>query len=154
VNNTITQQTVELISNDGSSIGTIFVPDNLAGTSNSFVLNVDFGTNIPFIFNGVLGSAIIDITLLDSSGKEITELNEPLEICLFSQDERDNEDTCLSFFNTNTQEWECEDECLEKNENGLLCGETSNNSLIFISLLFYLLCFRSFNFFCTSSSRK
>jgi len=39
-------------------------------------------------------------------------------------------DACLGFFNVQTQEWECEDECLTK-EGNTFCGDTGKYKLLF-----------------------
>ena len=46
----------------------------------------------------------------------------PVEICL---EVTSREEACLSFFNENTQEWECEDPCLQY-EGNLACGTTTH----------------------------
>ena len=40
----------------------------------------------------------------------------------------------MGFFNEETNEWECEDECLQKDDNGQYCGETSKYHLFNIDL--------------------
>ena len=45
----------------------------------------------------------------------------------------------FGMFNEETNEWECEDECLQKDDNGQYCGETGKYHLFYnILFLFYL----------------
>ena len=124
--NTDTQpeREVSLVSNVGAPVGTLLFSNN-EGNTNSLLLDVAFVTNIPINLGGndQLGRTIIDISIQDSYGNEITELAEPLTICL--TEDKTDDDVCLSFFNVNSGEWECEDKCLTR-ELGQYCGSTDH----------------------------
>ena len=116
------REEVNLVTDTGSTVGSIVVPPNLS-PSGPAILDVIFVSNVPQPANIKLGSVIIDINLRNEFG-EVTQLGEPLEICL-EQPDGDVDDACLSFFNTETRRWECEDECLEK-VGDQYCGETNH----------------------------
>ena len=81
--------------------------------------------------------------IVDSFGNEI-DLPGEVEICLNVTTKDDIEvgclslfclfvllilkiqKTCLSYFDESTQEWKCEDSCLEKNDQGQYCGSTAH----------------------------
>ena len=116
---------VNLVTDNGDDIGTLIIPNDAAGPDESFVIDVSFVTNIPQSQLTVpLGSTILDITITNSFGITVTELDEPVEICL-TADDVDTDDSCLSFFNTDTGQWECEDPCL-KQEGNQYCGSTDH----------------------------
>ena len=49
----------------------------------------------------------------------------PVEVCLEQRGEDKSDSLCLGFFNEASDQWECEDPCLEK-KGGLLCGSTDH----------------------------
>jgi len=112
---------VPLVNELGDPVGNILIPPNF-GPDGGALLDVIFVSNVPRSTAVSLGSVILDITLTDSFGNPITELNEPLEICIEGDD---SDDPCLSFFNTDTRRWECEDECLEVS-GSQVCGKTEH----------------------------
>jgi len=113
---------VSLMSDDGNLVGTLFIPDDVNGNGESSFIDVTFATNIPQ-GNVDLGNSIIDIKITDSFGNQVTQLSSSIEICISNTDNAD--DGCLSFFNTDTGQWECEDECLKK-EGDEYCGTTDH----------------------------
>ena len=106
---------VSLLTDSGRSVGNIFFSENIEG-----FLDVNFVTNIE---SNTIGNTIVDITILDFGGNSISELSGPIKICLAQ--EKTNEDICLSFYNTKTEEWECQDKCLSR-ENNQYCGTTDH----------------------------
>ena len=106
---------VSLLTDSGRSVGNIFFSENIEG-----FLDVNFVTNIE---SNTIGNTIVDITILDFDGNSISELNGPIKICLAQ--EKTNENICLSFYNTKTEEWECQDKCLSR-ENNQYCGTTDH----------------------------
>ena len=69
---------------------------------------------------------VIDISLIDPSGSFVQPQGD-VELC-FNPKDGNEDDQCLGFLNEETNEWECEDECLKQDDNGLLCGDTSHFS--------------------------
>ena len=105
------------------TLGSIIIPNNVENTQTDLLIDVSYVTNFLSSENIQLGSTIVDITLTDSFGTKITELDEPITIC-FNQNEV-NDDSCLSFYNEDTEEWECEDYCLEL-VGDEYCGKTNH----------------------------
>ena len=106
---------VSLLTDSGRSVGNIFFSENIEG-----FLDVNFVTNVE---SNTIGNTIVDITILDFDGNSLSELSGPIKICLAQ--EKTNEDICLSFYNTKTEEWECQDKCLSR-ENNQYCGTTDH----------------------------
>ena len=135
---------ITFTSDSGELVGSVMIPANIANSGGVFVEAV-FVNHIQQNSDDI-GSTVLDLTITDALGKPITELNEPIEICL----EQDTDegvsflgsflssftdrifkgDGCLSFFNVETEEWECEDECLKK-EGNTLCGTTGLYSVLY-----------------------
>ena len=107
---------IELITENGEQVGSIFFADMQGSFDINFVTNVD---------SNLIGNTIIDITIYDRKGNSISKLPDDLKICLKEKKRKDDDDMCLSFFNTKTGEWECEDECLSR-ENNQYCGITDH----------------------------
>jgi len=110
---------VDLTSQQGSSVGALIIPESVApgGT-----VSVAFVSDIPDERD--LGNIIVDIRIQDSFGLPVTELSEDVTICLEHEGNVDDS-TCLGFFNVKTNEWECQDSCLEQQGNRL-CGRTDH----------------------------
>lgn len=72
------------------------------------------------------GDVVVASSAYDISGNEVTQLDEPVTICLRSSGTT-GDDTCLGYLDASSDppSWRCEDECLEK-KGDLLCGETSH----------------------------
>ena len=81
-------------------------------------------------------SSVFDIRLVDVNGEEIN-FDGSATLCfdILNPDQVSKKRSCLSFFNEEKQEWECEDKCLEENENGQFCGSTSH--FTDFAILFY-----------------
>lgn len=79
---------------------------------------------------------MFDIYIADAFGLEIP-FDGEATICLDinSPEKVSKKRSCLGFFNEVTQEWECEDKCLEKNDSGQFCGSTSHFTSF--AVLFY-----------------
>ena len=121
----------EEISNTPSLTQTpVFLTDTTSGGATISLGGSDSDTDIVILdpsedavnelqsLNGISG--IINIELI--RGGVVVQPTDPVKICF---DVDSNDDACLSFFNEEKQEWECEDECLEY-KNGQACGETSH----------------------------
>jgi len=74
-----------------------------------------------------INAFVTEITLVNQFGQQITELNEPIQICLAPTHNRSPDEICLGFLNEESGEWECED-CSVNHESGsdLLCGESDH----------------------------
>ena len=74
-----------------------------------------------------LASAITDISVLNQAGESITSLDSALEICFEKLEaSKGSGSACLGFYNVEMGAWECEDNCLEENKDGVLCGKTDH----------------------------
>ena len=94
-------------------------------------LTIIFSTNVPGTFSGQeLGGTILDITLTDSEGEPITQLDTPLVICLELPNNTKIDKAnppCLSYFDERKAKWRCVDECLTNpGKDSLLCGQTDH----------------------------
>ena len=69
----------------------------------------------------------MDITLLNSEGQEIKDLDSPLTICFLrpNNTRQKAKDLCLGFYNEEMGKWRCEDLCLTTESNEL-CGQTDH----------------------------
>lgn len=83
--------------------------------------------------NSDIVSAVIDLSLVDSDGN-IIQPSSHVEICFDVSNSRRNSDLCLGSYNEDNQEWKCDDYCLERRHNNLLCG-TVNHFTNFAILL-------------------
>ena len=92
--------------------------------------------NFPIPSGPEIVSSVFDIFIVDSNGNEV-EFNGEAEICFNMTSNRDIsiKRSCLAYFNEITQEWECEDECLKKNNDEQFCGTTTHFTAF--SVLFY-----------------
>jgi len=114
---------ITLTTDDGIVVGTLVIPNDILGNGESSLLEVAFITNFPK-GNIDLGNSIVDIKITDGFGNQVTELSSSIDICLADNND-DADDGCLSFFNTDTGQWECEDKCLKK-EGDEYCGNTDH----------------------------
>ena len=105
---------VPLTTDNDELIGNIYF-SNIEG-----FLDASFVTNLNSMS---IGNSIVDINIFDLSGNLISKLPDTLKICL--AEEKTNEDVCLSFFNTRTEKWECQDKCLTR-EDDQYCGTTDH----------------------------
>ena len=109
--------------------GLLQVPNDVGGRDLDVNLEVNYirgpaaSNNPP---RGTVGATIVEIILQDSEGSDIRQLQEPMTICLDSETSlpgAKREDVCLSYYDEDTSQWVCQDECLSQ-EDGLLCGKT------------------------------
>jgi len=105
--------------NDGKPDISLVIPPGLAGTEENNELDVAV-TNFDR-----QESDVISITLRDQFGNSITQLTEPLTICLKQTGKDNADDLCLGYLNDD-REWECEDCSLKESEDSLYCGETGH----------------------------
>ena len=109
-------------------VGIITADENSVGNGNQLVVDI-VDTNERL--DSSVGSRIIDISLIGSNGEQGLQPQGNVEICLSV--ENSDTDGCLAVFNEDTNEWECEDPCLNESD-GLICGETSHFSRFSILL--------------------
>lgn len=125
-----TKVTVPLVDEDGNNVGSVDVPTSLA--EDEFVVDLSFiSSTIPDL---VHGSAILDLNINDANGNSITKLSSSIRICLtekISPVEKDK--ACLGYFDTKSNQWKCEDQCLDQ-EGDSYCGTTDH--LTSFALLF------------------
>lgn len=103
----------QVVDENGNPIVVVTVPDGFSQDDYTLSITPQNG-----------GGA--EITLRDSLDNEISTLPADLQICLSSQDNRNKEDLCLGYLNEATGRWECEDPCVEQNQDGLFCGSTGH----------------------------
>ena len=92
--------------------------------------------DLPIVDRNRVQSLAVSLNLFNENGIEI-QPPDSVEICLKA--DSDSKDSCLGFVNENASppKWECEDNCLTENEDGLLCGETdhfTNFAILFTGL--------------------
>ena len=115
---------------NGESAGSLYVPSGLSSQENT-TLAITFTTNVPDSFSDQqLGGIILDITLTDSEGRPITQLDTPLVICLAQSNTtklEKGQSPCLSYYDERKDKWTCQDECLNNAGQGsLYCGRTDH----------------------------
>lgn len=79
-----------------------------------YILNIEILENSDF--------PVIEITLTDSAGNLISDLDGLALLCFNNSNSvsgRDLSDACLSYFNYVTREWECVDECLKQRSDSV-----------------------------------
>lgn len=65
-------------------------------------------------------STVVDVTIVgDQSGVTA-------ELCFSVADDVDTDEACLGFIDEDEARFKCEDECLERNDQDQLCGETTH----------------------------
>jgi len=104
---------------NGNIVSIITANQNVIGSQNT--LKVELVSD-----ESSQSGTVIDVSLIDPTGASVQPQGN-VELC-FSPKDGNEEDQCLGFLNEETNEWECEDECLEKDDHGLLCGDTSHFS--------------------------
>jgi len=120
------EEIVTLASDDGGAIVTLSVPAAYSQSALSSAIQVQSAQDRdPYASaESDLKSAVVDIVLV-VDGQIVTDLSEPLEICLtFVDDPVGLDDLCLSYFDVDRQEWRCEDSSLTTNAAGQMCGTT------------------------------
>ena len=120
-------ETVELSSLDGIAVVSIHVPGILSQGGEG-TLEVQFARDSSLTTNddSPLRSAVIDITLV-VEGQIVTELSEPMEICIeLPVSGEAPSDLCLAYFDVTSNTWLCEDLSLASNGQGQLCGVTGH----------------------------
>lgn len=126
-----TDQQVTLSSDDSGPVVTLSIPGSLSDGARQSTIDVQFARERDPLDGGesVVQSAVVDITLI-VDGQVVTQLSEPLEICLTFPDPLvvpPEQDLCLGYFDVSQQEWVCEDLRLTPNDaQGQLCGLTGH----------------------------
>lgn len=107
-------------SQDGEAVATLIL-------NSGDVLPEDTTVNIvqavEFPRFSVVSESVLDVTLTDSSGREV-ELVGDAELCFSVDADVDTEDLCLGFIDEEGR-WKCEDSCLQE-DNDFLCGTTDH----------------------------
>jgi len=67
-------------------------------------------------------SEVIDVSFVSSTSS----LNNEVEICIKPNRNVDANSGCLGFYDEQAQQWKCQDDCLEEQQSGLLCGKTDH----------------------------
>ena len=74
---------VSLTTNTGNIVGSVIIPSDIIGANNDATIDIVYVSNDSnFNSNNNIGSVILDITLKDTSGNTITQLDNSLTICI------------------------------------------------------------------------
>jgi len=73
-----------------------------------------------------IDSSVVEILLVDEYGYPVSHLDENIHICLHPNEEDNVDDLCLGYWNEETNEWKCQDECLDESSDGTVCGTTDH----------------------------
>lgn len=117
-----TQNPINVVDSDGNVVVEItFETDNPGETL--IVSPIDVPANA--VGSNAVNSLPVSLILLDAFGFEI-QPSAPVRICLDS--DADEDKSCLGFLNEDFSppRWECQDTCLERNDDNLLCGDTDH----------------------------
>lgn len=76
--------------------------------------------------NRQFSSVVLDIKLFSQDDVEVTEFkDQPVKLC-FSSYSNDKKDNCLSYFSAKSLNWECEDSCVDEQDDNFYCGNTDH----------------------------
>jgi hypothetical protein len=81
------------------------------------VTEVDL-SSLPDSPNANFGSKVFDVSFVNET---LTDFS--VELCFISDSSKD---ACLGYFDEIENDWKCEDKCLDQNQDGQLCGNTSH----------------------------
>lgn len=112
---------VYIVDDDGSPVGTVTLPSDATEPGQSIVIGPASPEAERAARHLDVASAVIDISLVDSTGARV-QPGDDIEICLeVSDSDRVEDEGCLSFFDEMRNEWVCEDPCLDV-DNNTACG--------------------------------
>lgn len=116
---------LELVTASGRA-GSLIIPSGLSATGTSLEVNFVRDTQFRSDASSDVGTTVIAIELFDDNGNPITQLDEPLTICLEADSlpGLDSDQMCLSFYDEEEQAWLCEDNNLMDSGDNQLCGTT------------------------------
>lgn len=120
------EEEIDIISTNDNTIGSVVL--DRRQTRNGFLIISQANVSSEVDTSNIL-SPIVELTLLDAQGNEISTLYNSVTLCLDVGVQESSEDLCLSYLdeNENPPEWKCQDSCLEYNGNGnQICGETGH----------------------------
>jgi len=106
--------------------GQLLIPEGMS-SEGSFI-EIDYIRDRPREEEG-LGSTIVSVILKDAQGRTISQLDEPLMVCLEADSlslpsMQNSRDVCLSYLDEESGEWRCQDRNLVSTVHGMLCGMT------------------------------
>ena len=118
----ITQEKITILDSRNSDIILQITFDS--PNANEYLL-ISEANNLPIDDRKRVQSIPVSLNLLSDSGIEI-QPSGSVEICMKA--DSDSNDSCLGFVNEDVSppKWECEDKCLRRNSDDLLCGETDH----------------------------
>jgi len=122
---TQSQLEIELVTASGRA-GSLIIPRGLSADSQTLEVSFVRDTLPSADSDSRVGSTIISIELFDDNGRRITQLDQPLIVCLEASSlaGHSSSQLCLSFYDEAEQAWVCEDNDLTDSTDGQLCGET------------------------------
>ena len=116
---------VNLISTQENNVARIAIPPQTEATLPAGTLVNIESLSISMVPTGsIVSNTVLAITLQDENGAGVP-LTGNVELCFTASSLPDFEEGCLAFVNGNG-EWECEDSCLQSNNEGQVCGETDH----------------------------
>ena len=117
---------IDLVTDQGTAVGSVGLPASVTNSGGQLQANFVIVNSTSTLPNpGGVGDVILDLSLSDSDGIAITDLQEDIQICLQKPITASPSSFCLGFFSVNQSRWRCQDPCL-KQQNGTLCGQTSH----------------------------
>lgn len=147
-NNNNNDQVIDISTPDGNLIGQIFIPAQLINNGGRVSVSYFIGDSS----SERVSSPVFDIELYDAVGNSITILDYPITICLTEDSSSKKKvcifliillsksiltfkkSDCLGYYNVNKGRWVCEDNCLDKENDDVYCGETG---LFFCCFFFF-----------------
>jgi len=110
-------------------VGRVIIPPGLSAAGNSLEINfTQDPDSLDPSASTERGNTIFAIELLDGNGNAITQLDEPLTICLAADSLPGSNinQLCLSYYDEEAEIWICEDDTLIRGADNELCGTTSH----------------------------
>ena len=119
---------VNLVTDQGVTVGSVSLPATITNSGGQLQANFVAVNSTSLLPNpGGVGAVILDLSLTDSNGEAVTQLEEPIEICFDAPNNKKGKggSLCLGFFDVKKNRWQCQDPCLTQ-QNGTFCGQTDH----------------------------
>ena len=116
-------QDIAVLNNEGEEVASVNIPLEIEqNIPTGTLLTVQSLSEEDVPPASIISNTILQVELIDDSGSAIQFTGGDVELC-FSVTDIDESKSCLGFVNDNN-EWECQDSCLSRNDEGELCGKT------------------------------
>jgi hypothetical protein len=116
---------VPITVDEGNNVGAVVIPNQQQQTGSGILVIssaiVPNNTDLSLVL-----SPIVELTLFDENGNEISLLDNSIQVCL--EVESTDENLCLSYLDTSVSppEWKCQDACLSRQNSTYVCGQTGH----------------------------